>query len=55
MYKLFEVDYNDRSHFVRQFDDLKEAKRIGNKTYKNSNGEYPVFIEDGENVVWNKK
>lgn len=54
MYKVFEVDYCDRSYKLGESENLTEAKKIANKAYKNSNGEYPVFIVDDKKVVYNR-
>ena len=54
MYKVFEEDYCARSYKLGESENLTEAKRIANKAYKNSNGEYPVFIVGDEKVVYNK-
>ena len=55
MYKVFEVDYYDKSYNIGESEDLTEAKKLANKAYKNSNGEYTVFVSDGTNVVYNRK
>lgn len=54
MYKAFEIDYNDRVYIVGESENLTEAKKMANKAYKNSNGEFTVFVEDGEKVVYNR-
>lgn len=55
MFKVFEIDYHDRCYLIGEADDFITAKKIANEAYKKSNGEYPVFVEDGEKVVYNKK
>lgn len=55
MYKAFEIDYYGKSHNIGESENLTEAKGIANKAYKNRDGEYPVFVSDGEKVVYNRK
>lgn len=55
MYTVFEIDYYSRSYTIGESEDLKEAKRIANNAYKKSNCEYPVFVSDGEKVVYSRQ
>jgi len=51
MFKVYEVDYNNRTWIVGKADTIKEAKKIAKGALKKSNGEYPCFVTDGEKVV----
>ena len=53
MYNVYEVDYHERSWKKGSAKTLEEAKKIASKAFKESNGEFPVFIEDGKGVVFN--
>lgn len=55
MYKAFEIDYHNRSHIIGESENLAEAKKMANKAYRKSNGEFPVFVENGEKVVYNRQ
>lgn len=52
MYKVFEVDYTNRTFLKGKTEDIKEAKRIARKAFKESHGEFTVFISDGTKVVF---
>lgn len=51
MFKVFEVDYNEKAYLVGTVETLQAAKKLGKKAIKNSHGEFPVFISDGKKVV----
>lgn len=53
MYKVFEIDYNDRCFLIGTTDSVKEAIRIEKKALKKSHGEYPTFTSDGCKCVTN--
>lgn len=55
MYTVFEVDYYGRCHKIGQTQDMKQAERIERKGFKKRKNEYPVFIENGKQVVFNLK
>lgn len=52
MYKIYEVDYCNRTYLKGTTTDIKEAKKIARKVFKESNKEYPVFISDMKKVVF---
>lgn len=55
MYKAFEIDYHGKAHNIGESEYLTEAKKKANRAYKNSNGEYPVFVSDGTKVVYSRQ
>lgn len=55
MYNVFEIDYNGRCYSVGKSENPTEAKKLANKAYINSNREYPVFVENGEKVVYHRQ
>lgn len=53
MYKVSEVDYNDRCYQIGTTETLKEACAIERKALKKSHGEFPTFTSDGRKCVTN--
>lgn len=47
MYKAYEIDYNNRTYLLGEYETLKEAKNAERKALKNSHGEFPTFTTDG--------
>lgn len=51
MYKVYEVDYNDRAWLVGEAETLKDAQSMARAALKKSHGEFPTFItHDGRCV-----
>lgn len=51
MYKVYEVDYHERTWLVGTAETMKEARSMARKAVKASGGEFPAFIDlDGETV-----
>ena len=53
MYKVFEIDYNDKCYILGTTDNIKEAIKIEKKALKKSRGEFPTFTSDGRKCVTN--
>ena len=53
MYKVFEIDYNDKCYLLGTTDNIKEAIKIEKKALKKSHGEFPTFTSDGRKCVTN--
>lgn len=54
-YSAFCVDYNGRCYRVGQSNNQFEAIKMAIHAHRESKGEYPCFVEDGEKVVYNIK
>lgn len=52
-YSAFCVDYNGRCYRVGQSNNQFEAIKMAIRAHRESKGEYPCFVEDGEKVVYN--
>lgn len=53
MFKVFEIDYNDRCYLIGTAETLKEACAIERKALRKSHGEYYTFTSDGCKCVTN--
>ena len=53
MYKVFEIDYNDKCYLLGTTDNIKEAIKIEKNALKKSHGEFPTFTSDGRKCVTN--
>lgn len=54
-YSAFSIDYNGKCYRVGQSDNRLEAIKIALRAFRESKGEYPCFVEDGEKVIFNKR
>lgn len=54
-YQAFEVDYNGRCWRIGTGYNRWEVIKTAIKAHRESGGEYTVFVEDGEKVIYNKR